>query len=66
MVDDKSFKRDDLVNFYAYIIFEFQVFKRKVNIKEVNQKILTRWKISGLNYIKTKAWKIYAEMRGKK
>jgi len=63
MVDDKAFDRDDMAKFYAWMIFEQQVFKRKVKAKEVNDKILTRYKISGLNYIKEKAWKIYAEMR---
>lgn len=63
MTEDKKYKRNDLVKFYAYMIFEREVFKRKVRIEEVNDKIISRWSLSSLEYILNKAWAMYYEMR---
>lgn len=53
LVNLHSMTRDDVVPFYASLI----VSGSEVHTKRINAMILSRWKPSGLIYIKEKAWK---------
>lgn len=65
---DKDVKRDDMANRYLdCMIADAHQRQRglpdKCDYKAINAAILARWAVSGLNYIKKKAWKMLEEMR---
>ena len=58
-IGKKQFKRNNVAISYALCIVSLE----KVNWTKVNNLIIERWSISGLEYIKKKAWKIIKEVK---
>lgn len=56
---DKSLKRNDIAVFYANLLQFVPAISPAW--PEINNAINERWSLSGLEYIKTKAWKIVKE-----
>jgi hypothetical protein len=53
LVNLYNMTRDDVVPFYAHLILA----QDDVETKRINSLILSKWKPSGLVYIKEKAWR---------
>ena len=51
-IEDKRFRRQQVADTYAILIS-----KGHKEFAEINQAILKRWSMSGLQWIKTQAWK---------
>jgi len=60
-ISNKKNKRNDIAFIYSRLIkLSFKKgWKDSIDFKKVNIEILKRYKVSGLIYIKEKAWKIY-------
>ena len=55
-IKHKECKRNDLSLTYAFIISSSE--RDKVNWSIINKAIIDRWSLSGLYYIKNRAWKL--------
>lgn len=55
ILDVSNLTRDQIAPHYAYLIIANQ---SDGEVKRMNDLILSKWKVSGLIYIKEKAWKI--------
>lgn len=51
----KTMKRNDIVPFYRNLIL-VDMPKKDKEVKRINRLILSKWTMSGLEYIKNKAW----------
>lgn len=56
-VASKECKQKDVASFYADIIVAQHVTRQRADVRELNQAIIGRWSVSGLERIKTAAWK---------
>lgn len=54
LTDVTDLTRDNIVPYYRHLIKNDATDEE---VKRVNQLILSKWKVSGLIYIKEKAWK---------
>lgn len=55
ITDVSNLTRAEIVPYYTYLIISDP---SDEEIKRMNDLILTKWKVSGLIYIKEKAWKV--------
>jgi len=53
-IADQHFKRLDIAKTYAMTLKSSEMMR--VDFKKVNEAIIERWSMSGLEYIKTQAW----------
>lgn len=58
MPDINTLTRDQVVPYYVNLILEGNNSGIDRNVSEFNQKIISRWSIAALEYIKNKAWKL--------
>ena len=56
-IEDKAMKRNDIVLTYAFGLISSE----DIDWPKVNKKIVERWSIDALRYIKNRAWKLVAE-----
>ena len=56
-IEDKAMKRNDIVLTYALGIMSTE----EIDWPKVHKKIVERWSIDALRYIKNRAWKMVAE-----
>ncbi len=63
---DPAVKRPDMAEFYRNVIYADHLARRRgepgVDFGAVNAAILERWSPSGLNWIKSRAWKLAGRM----
>lgn len=62
VIADKKFAMDDVAVTYAFCIESSE----KPDFSKINRAIVKRWSVSGLAYIKERAWKLVEERRSKR
>lgn len=57
-IGNKAFKRRDIALTYSLALRSSE--RVAINFARINSAIIERWSVSGLNWIKTQAWKMAA------
>ena len=63
-IADKKQKRNDIAKTYIGVLAVPFFMKDTIDIPKINKAIINRWSMSGLKYIKDKAWKKF-ELKNK-